>query len=334
MHEKLASIAFDHADDTRRLRGLWALHVTYTLSDEEVKRALADKSPYVRGFAIQLASEDRQPSEALRIDFARLAKEDPSPIVRLYIASATDRLPLDQRWSLLEPLLKHSEDSTDHNLPLLYWYAAEPLAEAEVGRAVVLARESAHPLLLEFMTRRIAMTKGSKGLEVITQVLSESNETQQKLMIQGMAKGLQGQRRVDAPREWPQVSAKLLKNDDREFVELVRSLAVKFGDSSELAILRRTLTDPKADTAMRREALSTLVDVRDAHLAPVLQTLLADKQLRSQALRGLANYSDPETPTAVLAVYSELSLDEKRDGARGIIVPRRICLEIARCGRG
>ena len=313
VQEKLSKIAFEHTDETRRLRGLWAKHVIGGLSEDEVKRALADKSPYVRGFAIQLATEDRKPSESLRTEFARLAKEDPSPVVRLYVASAADRLPLEQRWDLLEPVVKHSEDVADHNLPLLYWYAAEPLADVDVTRAFALARQSSNPMLLEFMTRRIAMTKGSEGLAVITKAIGDSKPSDQKLIVQGLAKGLQGQRRADAPKEWAAVSATLLKSDDAALVALVRSLAVKFGDSSELAQLRGTLSDASSDLGKRREALNTLIDVKDPELAPALQALLTDKQLRSPALRGLANYNHPETPAAVLKIYKDLSLDERRD---------------------
>lgn len=311
--DKLSKLAFDHADETRRLRGLWAIHTTTGLTDDDIKRALKDKGPYVRGFAIQLATEDRKPSESLLKEFARLAKEDTSPVVRLYLSSAADRLPLEQRWPIVESLVTHSEDQKDHNLPLMYWYVSEPLADVDTGRAYTLAQKSVHPQLLEFMTRRIAMTKGAEGLAVIIDGLHDASADQQKLIVQGLAKGLQGQRRADSPKNWPAISEKLLKSDDAALVALVRSLAVKFGDSSELALLRKTLNDPNGDFGKRKEALQTLIDVKDPELAPSLRSLLSDRQLRVPALRGLANYSDPATPDAVLAIYDDLSLDEKRD---------------------
>ena len=58
---------------------------------------------------------------------------------------------------LLETLTQHAEDADDHNLPLMYWYAAEPLAEADPQRALALGLSCGKtiPLVREFMLRRI-----------------------------------------------------------------------------------------------------------------------------------------------------------------------------------
>ena len=40
---------------------------------------------------------------------------------------------LPSRWAVLEGLVAHAEDAGDHNLPLMYWYAAEPLADVDAG---------------------------------------------------------------------------------------------------------------------------------------------------------------------------------------------------------
>ena len=42
-HEVLAKIAFEHKDETRRLRGLWALHATGGLTEERMLKALSDE---------------------------------------------------------------------------------------------------------------------------------------------------------------------------------------------------------------------------------------------------------------------------------------------------
>ena len=60
-------------------------------------------------------------------------------MVRLYLASALQRLPLENRWDILAGLVGHAEDAADHNLPLMYWYAAEPLAAVDASRAAWLA---------------------------------------------------------------------------------------------------------------------------------------------------------------------------------------------------
>ncbi len=134
VHEALEKIAFGHKEETRRLRGLWALHGTGGLTDERIQKGLADAGPHVRAWTIQLALETGKPSAELLRKFAELARNDSSPVVRLYLASALQRLPAAQRWDVLEGLVKHNEDATDHNLPLMYWYAATPLADLNALR--------------------------------------------------------------------------------------------------------------------------------------------------------------------------------------------------------
>ncbi len=104
------------------------LHLTGGLSTDHITRGLANLNPYIRAWTIQLECEDRNPSDATLEQMAELAKSDPSPVVRLYLASALGRLPLERRWETLANLVAHAEDVADHNLPLMYWYAAEPLA--------------------------------------------------------------------------------------------------------------------------------------------------------------------------------------------------------------
>jgi putative membrane-bound dehydrogenase-like protein len=155
VHEALEKF-LSHEDPTRVLRAMWALHATGGFTEPLAIRMLGHADPYVRGWTIQLACEERNPSESLRTRFAALAKDDPSPIVRMYLASAAGRLALDQRGAILEGLLAHAEDATDHNLPLLIWYAVEPLVGADVKAGAMLAAKSQIPKVRQFIARRMA----------------------------------------------------------------------------------------------------------------------------------------------------------------------------------
>ena len=87
---------------------------------------------------------------------AQLAKEAKSPVTRLYLASAAQRLPVDQRLALLEPLLTRAEDASDVNLPLLEWYALEPVIGKDPAAAALLLEKVAFPQVREFIARRMA----------------------------------------------------------------------------------------------------------------------------------------------------------------------------------
>jgi putative membrane-bound dehydrogenase-like protein len=162
VHEGLLRILRENPDTTRKLRALWALHATGGTTSELLLQLLGHKEEYVRAWAVQLEVEDRSASPEARAKFVQLASSDPSPVVRLYLASACRRLPLDERWSIVERLAGRAEDAADQNLPLLIWYAAEPMAAVDLRRAVTLMKEARIPLLREFMSRRIASLTPSK----------------------------------------------------------------------------------------------------------------------------------------------------------------------------
>ena len=103
-----------------------------------------------------IACEDGAPWPALLSRLEYLAKEHPSPVVRLYIASALQRLPIKDRWPILAALAQHGEDAADQNLPLMIWYAAEPAIATDLVRAADLLAICRIPTVQEFITRRIA----------------------------------------------------------------------------------------------------------------------------------------------------------------------------------
>ena len=63
------------------------------------------KTPYVRAWTIQLACEGRAAVRRVARKFAKLAKDDPSPVVRLYLASALQRIEPAKRWDILKGLV-------------------------------------------------------------------------------------------------------------------------------------------------------------------------------------------------------------------------------------
>ena len=105
-------------------------------------------------------------------------------------------------------------------------------------------------------------------------------------------------------------------------------LALVFGDPQALIDLRGTVVRKSAPTAERLVALEALIEKHPADLAPVLHDLLADKGTRRLALRGLATYSHPVTPQRVLAVYAELTSEEKQDAIATLASRREYALAL------
>lgn len=155
-HASLRTMLRGATDVPLRLRALWALHVTGGLAREELAGLLRDESEYLRAWAVRLLSEEEDPPANVLDEFVRLASEGDSPFVRLHLASAMQRLPLERRWPLAEALVARGEDAEDVNLPLMIWYGVEPLVQDDLQRFVALAARSRIPLVRRHVARRVA----------------------------------------------------------------------------------------------------------------------------------------------------------------------------------
>jgi putative membrane-bound dehydrogenase-like protein len=139
-----------------RLRVLWTLHAVGAADEKTLLGLLTDPSEYVRAWAIQLLCEPRHPGPDTLSALARMARQDDSALVRLYIASALQRTPVEKRRPILEPLLEHADDASDHNLPLMFWYALEPVVGADPAAGLELLAKAQIPVVRKFITRRLA----------------------------------------------------------------------------------------------------------------------------------------------------------------------------------
>src|SRR5205823_4595285 len=142
---------------------------------------LANKDEYVCAWAIQLLVEDKNPSDKALKQFLRLARDDRSPVVRLFLAAALQRIAVEKRWDVVSALNQHAEDAADHNLPLMNWYAAEPLATNNMQRALALAADSKVPRVLHFTVRRVAAIGSPEAFAEITKTLNHSADDTQRL---------------------------------------------------------------------------------------------------------------------------------------------------------
>jgi putative membrane-bound dehydrogenase-like protein len=310
-HDALRNIALTHPDETRRLRGLWALHSAGGLTEQDIVACLKMPMPYMRAWAVQLAMEAGKPSPAVVGKLAEMADQDDSQVVRLYIASALQRLPLEQRPAILKGLVRHAEDATDHNLPLMYWYAAEPLAAANPKAAYDLVANSPIPKLSAFMIRRIGAIGTPDALDLLVGLLNGS--PRDKMVLGELKESLKGRRDVPMPKAWPEAFDRVMKSGDAKVREQALALAVIFGDARAFDRLRDMLRSPDTDLDIRKSAIDVLVSARDAKLPPLLHGLLDNPSLRGPALKALAAFDDPKTPAAILGLYPKLTVDEKRD---------------------
>ncbi|MFN8354859.1 MAG: PVC-type heme-binding CxxCH protein [Spirosomataceae bacterium] len=177
VQDALKAILATNPDVTRKLRALWTLHVTNGLSEKELNELLANPNEYVRSWAIQLLAENKSIStETLKL-FGNLAQKDNSALVRLYLASAMQRIDPSQRWEVLEALTQKVEDKADHNQPLMLWYAAEPLAEIDTKRAIQLAEKAKMPKFLNYTIQRVGAINSEEAKKQLKELGERLSKT-------------------------------------------------------------------------------------------------------------------------------------------------------------
>jgi putative membrane-bound dehydrogenase-like protein len=159
-HAALLAIYDSDAKVTRKLRAMWALYTTDGLDHPWLRKQLDHSEEQIRWWAVQLLCDEGTVNVATAQRLAKAARDDPSALVRLSLASAATRLPMAQRWSISAALMSHEEDARDRNLSLMVWYGVEPLVALDRPRALGLLGKCKLPLVRQYIARRA--TAGGK----------------------------------------------------------------------------------------------------------------------------------------------------------------------------
>lgn len=308
---RLVEVMTMHPDDTRRLRALWAWHVTGGGANVLENLIQGDPSEHVKGWCIRLACDAARPLLTEQ-QISNAVYPLKSPVVRRYIASVLPKFHHSDRFQFLLYLLKQADDASDHNLPLLYWYAAESIVEHNPYLAATLLFTCRIDSVRAFLVRRLAQQGDPEVFELILGNLP-TEEPLLRLTLRELTAGLQGARRVAAPPSWGKAYAALATAADGEVRELADGLGLTFGDAGAVDKLTRVALDGAAPLERRQAALTALLKARVEKFIPQLQVLLGDKAMRGAALRGMAAYDDPAVPQTVLGIYASLTPAEKRD---------------------
>ncbi|TAE29646.1 MAG: dehydrogenase [Cytophagales bacterium] len=288
-----------------RLRAMWSLHVTNNLSATDLATALNDKDPYVRGWAIQLLCENEGPAPDVLKQFVTMARQDPSPVVRLYLASAMQRLDPETSWKLAEGLLTHADDANDHNLPRMIWYGLEPLVTGNTQRGLDLATRSQVPMITQFIARRVV---DANQTDALVSTLGKMPKNRLNL-LEGMRDAVEGRSDLTTPKSWNSVYTKL--KTDPTSAKLATEIAGQFGGTEMAIRSMAVLNDAKAPVANRRKALQSLALQQRPELLKTLPALLDNADLRADAIRAVASYDNEPLGKRLLESYPKLSTSEK-----------------------
>ncbi len=303
----LHKIFEEHENADYRLRAMWSLHVGGGFKEGALEKALADRDEYIRAWAIQLLTEDQNAPRPVIDQFKDMARKDRSPVVRMYLAAALQRMHPGERWGIVEGLISWSEDRDDHNIPKMIWFGLEPLVAEDVGQALELAKASQIPLLSEYIARRAV---DANKIDPVIASLGERTDAR-LLLLKGVRAALEGRSDVATPASWSGVYDQLKKNKD--LAEEALAIAQQLGDGEAANQYLLVLKNPNANLQDRVEAMRNLADNQWPELEAELPGLLKDPDLRIEAIRAVAAFESGELGWLLLKNYSQYNTEEKAE---------------------
>jgi putative heme-binding domain-containing protein len=324
---RLEKLFAEHEDPTRKLRALWALIVIRQCTIAQTPAALKSPHEAVRAWAYRALTDPNAgvaglTFRAIRGQTERYVAEEPSPFVRLHLASIAQRwgYSLLEGGELIKTLIGHTEDAGDQALSQMYWYALERWYDAPVAsEATSICDYTQIPLLRRFAARRATLawlSKPDASTEATVFKLfgtSPEDDHRNRDVCDGFLESTRGIRNVAAPDSWPPIYAALSASESTEVRKAAKKISVLFGDESTIVALLATLTNESVSVDERREALELLLPKRLPDLLPLVVALLDRAELRSEALRALGTFDNKAVSEAILGRFAKFTDAEKAD---------------------
>jgi putative membrane-bound dehydrogenase-like protein len=309
-----------------RLRAMWALHAAGHAHASLLRALLADPEAQVRIWALRLLLDDAtHPVDAeTQAAILHLAETENSPRVRLALASALQRLPLDQRAEVAQPLLAHAEDATDPNLPKMLWYGIEPLGESLPTILADLAKHCAIPLVRVQIARRLTSDSADPrgALDSLLRHAADANNEWRRGLLEGMTRALEGLRGVTPPTAWPALSTAIETSADVPVRDLARRLGLSFGDPRAIQATLTMVGNESAAVDTRQAALRELIHARVPGLRDLCHKSFGTAGLTATAAEGLSLDEEIAAADWILKNFQQIPAEEK-SAVIGVMIARK-----------
>ena len=312
---ELLRIFANNPDITRKLRAMWALHLTGGTDTDWLFQQLSHPEERIRAWAVRFLTEDKPVSDTIIRKLQKTAKTEASPFVRLALASALQRIPVERRLAIASLLTSHTEDADDHNLPLMIWYGLEPAVSIDPKASIQLTSRKCIPLIRRFIARRLTedLEKRPEDVNALVSVATESSKATRLQLLQGMSQAMKGWRKAAIPNNWSGLGDVIQTNSNAETKTIYRELSLIFGDERVLADFKKLILDDAVEKQERRAALQKLIENKPEHLEEWLAPLLANKTLASLAANGLAIYGADNAAELILSHYADFPTEDRAE---------------------
>ena len=292
------------------LQTLWTL-ATVNAGHEKLNlppELLNDDNEHIRVWAIRLGLGS--PAERLK-----MAANDPSGLVRLYLASSLGDLEGEARLRLATALSAHAEDDKDRTQAKLIWYQIEPIVVKHWQDAIQLAETTQLAHLRRSIVRRLAAEVDARPellAELLKSAQSSEDQQHQQLFLDSIIESLRGRQRVEEPQNWQTVSQSLSSNVNPSLTRSLALLGTLFGEGASLDQLKSIVKDKTNDPSVRREAIQAIANSNPEGLFSFLKSQLGDRSVAVEVVRAMANCNEPQVATTVLNAFKTFDVETER----------------------
>ncbi|HYE33774.1 MAG TPA: PVC-type heme-binding CxxCH protein [Methylomirabilota bacterium] len=308
-HQALLKIYDTDASVPRKLRALWRLYVTGGANEQFLLKQVAHSNEHIRAWAVQLLIDKGPLSPALAASVSQLVSKEQSGLVLAALTSVLRKEPHFQQshWDIAKAVGSPAF-ANDRVLPLLLWHAIEHAVARQPDQAAALIQSIQMPKVRRFIARRVTsdMEKTPAPVNALVDLLPRISPSMQLDVLTGMNDAMRGWRKAQAPQSWARVAGELSSSATADSSKLLRELGVLFGDGRAADELKKIVADDDFDIKNRREALEALVQSRAEGLLPIIQPLLAEREIGPDAVRALGALGAPEAPEILVKQFKSL----------------------------
>ncbi len=295
----------------------------------------------VKAWNLRLLADRQVESRKVAAHIISMAS-DPSPLVRLYVASSINRLAANDAFAVAAKLVTHEEDMKDRVQPKLIWHQIEPFIAGDYDNSMGLFSVCKSQMIRRNIIRRLVCDPETQEemLEKLTLKFAlSSNSFDAPDILHGIKAALEGRTKVKAPASWPFSWA----DEDTGTGELVAEINPVFGDRQSLDRLMKLAIEKEADATARKQAILSLSQFAEPEkLFPVLKSQINDRMVNEAVVKSISVCDQEEVAQLILNQYRRLTTQGKRNAIdtlctrkpwamklldaveRGVVLPRSV----------
>ncbi|GAA4470720.1 PVC-type heme-binding CxxCH protein [Novipirellula rosea] len=304
-------------NDQQAVRQLWAMYAVGGMDAICASGMVRNESPeWVRFWMIQLAADEATAWSAELRNMIAAELEESTPLIRRSLASTCQRRirlgHFDEVRDILKQLISNRNDAGDTTLEALNWYAIEPVVASHPELVLQWMPEITMPLVRSHIARRMmALDDGFDRLATLWRTAVPADW--QLDTLAGALQAYAGVKNITMPEAWPETYTRLQTHPNVEVRHAAKLLGTIFGDATAIEDFRNIASDPNQDPKQRLDALQVLLTRKAERMAPLLQRLLDDADLRTAAIRGLVSIGGKDVPKLLLTRYPNVTAEQRQE---------------------